>query len=197
MSGNTARRVEILPASGEAVLGPGNFFFLLNAAANVTVSFQRGGTTFGATDIGAGYLKRNVSEWNRATITGPAGTSVTFFYGNEDIAEDDTDFRGGITTIAGVAAFAEQPAATLVSTANAALATANSLDISANLSRRRISIHSDSINAGSVWVRDQAGTTDAGQELQPGQTIEVKGTYAIRVRNNSGVSVNLSTNEES
>lgn len=197
MTQQTARRSETIPATGRIGLAPGNFFFLLNASANISITFDRGGVNFGAADIGAGYVKGNVREWDRAVITGPAGTTVQFFYGTEDLSEDFTDFRAQIATISGVTAVAEQPAASIVSTASAALATGNSLDISANLARRRITICNESTSGGSVWVRDQLATTNAGEELQPGTSKEFKGTYALRVRNNSGFSANISTNEES
>jgi hypothetical protein len=85
----------------------------------------------------------------------------------------------------------------LVSTLKAALATGNSLDVSANLTRKRITICNESASLGSVWFRDQSAVTDAGVELQPGQSQQVDGTYAFRVRNNSGASANISFNEES
>lgn len=185
-------RSETFPASGRIDLGPGNFFFILSSSANLTeVQFVRGGTYWGAENVGGGYLKVNVEEWRAAILRAPAGTTITFFYGSEEVREDNTDFRQVIASITGTVIAI--PTASTFTTSKAALATATSSDIAADASRKRITIAAESDNTGSIWVRDQAATTDSGYELVPGAAVTIYNTAALRVRNNSGASQDFMT----
>lgn len=188
MSG-TVRRVEVFPANGRIVLGPGNLLFILDATANVTVTFERGGTTFGAIDVSAGYVKRNITEWERAVLTGTAAATVEFFYGTELIAEDDTDFRQTIATIAGVTTVAEQPSSALATGADVAVAAGATSDIAANLGRKRLLVGADVANADPLplRVRNTAAATAQGAQLQAGQSIKLPTTAAVRVMNPGAV----------
>lgn len=187
-----------IPASGIFSLGQSaNFLLVVAASAVISIRLERGGIAEQFNGFIGGLKIRRVLPWAEARMLGAAGTTFEVLIGDQITDKDDTDVVTQIATIAGVAAVSVQPAVTLVSTAKATLATGNSLDVSANLSRKRISVHNESISLGSVWFRDQAATADAGVEIQPGTSREFSNTAAFRIRNNSGASANISFNEES
>lgn len=186
-----------IPASGVIEHSNGNFVLLLTATAAVNLRADRQGWSEGFNGITGGVLIRRIKPWDGIQIIGVAGTTVEYIVGQEVVEKDETDIRLQIATIAGVAAFSEQPSATFVTTvANTDILTANSADVAANLSRRRITVVADSANTGSLRVRDQAATTDGGIELQPGMFVELKTTAAFRILNNSGATQAYSLQEE-
>lgn len=185
-----------IPASGKIQLGPGNFFFLITATATISVIFAKEGTEFGAEGIQAGYVKGKLSPWERAEIRGTAGVTVSYFFGTEDLREDVTDFRQQIATIAGIVSMAESAAAAHASVDKTAIPAATTVDIAANLLRRRITICNWSDSAGSFSVRQTNNTNDGGIELQAGQFLEIRNTAAIRLRTPAGTGANYSTFEE-
>jgi len=185
MSG-TVLRTEQIPASGEVQLGPANFFFLISATLAVDISFQDDGTSYGATAVTGGYVKGKVNGWRRGTIRGTAGTTVVFFYGDEELREDVTDFRQTIAIISGTVNIASSPAATPTNRAPVTLATGTQAALfAANLSRRRIKVYSDSANPGSCYARTSGGANNIA-ELQPGVSEPFDGTYALDARNDTG-----------
>jgi len=185
MSG-TILRTEQIPAAGEIQLSEANFFFLLSATIAIDVSFQSDGSSYGATQVTGGYVKGKIAPWRRATIRGTAGTTVLFFYGDEDLREDITDFRQQIATIAGIVAITSSPAATVVDRVAVTRATATQGALfAANLSRRRIKVYSDSANPGSCYARVAGGANNIA-ELQPGVSEPFDAIYALDVRNDTG-----------
>jgi hypothetical protein len=181
---STELRTEQIPASGKIPLGSRNFFFLLTATAVVNVTFQRRGTSFGVTGVLGGYVKGMVERWESATISGTAGTIISFFIGDEELQEDITDFRTQIASIAGVVPIIMQPLSVFTTPTKATVAAGASVEIAADLLRRKITVGNESTSANSFWLRDASDVTDAGFEVQPGTDRTVDNTAALRIRNN-------------
>lgn len=198
MSG-TLLRTELIPAGGEIQLGEANFFFLLSATLAVDVNFQADGSSYGAAQVTGGYVKGKIAPWRRATIRGTAGSTVVFFYGDEELREDITDFRQTIATIAGLVGVTDAPSSTLATAARQTVANANKVTIAANLARRRITISNPSDNAtpGLVYVQTAAAGAGRGYPLDSGLSVEFRTTAALDVRNDSGGAVDITTFEES
>lgn len=189
---STELKSQVIPASGELVISAtANFFFLISATVNVNVRFQRGGTSFGANGIQAGYVKGVVNHWDRAVVAGTAGATVSYFIGTEELREDITDFRQQIATIAGIVQMAEQPAASVANTVAVSRLTATQGALfAANLSRRRVTVYVDSTNVPSAagvncFIRTIGGANNIG-ELVPGLNYPFVGTYGLEVRNDTG-----------
>lgn len=195
---SSSLRVELIPASGEIALRPANFFFMLTASAAVTVRFQNKGGTYEAAGISAGFLKAAIKPWERVAIIGAAGTSVTYFYGDEDILEDVTDFRMQIATIGGTVAVVSQPSSAIATPARITRATAGATTIAANALRRRITISnpSDNVTPGLLYVQAVGAGAGRGYPLDSGMSVELQTTAALDVRNDSGVSVDFTQFEE-
>jgi len=189
-------RTETIPANGQLISGPGNFFFMITASASVDVKMIGAGTSWGATGVSAGYLKANVQRWDRLVIAGAAGTVVTFFVGDEDVSEDVTDIRAQIALIGGVTLVSEAPSTAISSPAASVRATGGADTIAANLSRKRITVSSISTNTGSLYLQSVGAGAGRGLELQPGMSLEIKTTAAIDVRNDSGASQTYTIFEE-
>lgn len=197
MSGGTLERYSrTIPASGVIETMRNNVFILITSSAPISIRLENGGAAEGASGLQGGIKFERVKPWDNARIVGAAGTTVEFYVGSYAVDRDLTEPITQIATIAGVASVAMVPSSTLASQAKTALATGNSADIPANLARKRISITCWSDSAGTFCVRDQAATTDAGTEVQAGVTMQFDTTAALRIRNNSGSSVNYSWNEE-
>lgn len=192
-------KTQIIPASGVLEIYGGNFFLLLaTSLTSVDIRIERGngGHAEQYNSFSAGLRVRRIEPWDRLRILGTAGGTVDFIFGKETIEKDEVDIITQIASIAGVAQVAIQPASSRTTTAQASLATATSLDVAANLLRKRIWVCSDSNNSGSVWIRDQAATVAGGIELQPGTSFPVENTGAFRVRNLSGAGQLISFEEE-
>lgn len=189
-------RSETFPASGRIDLGPGNFFFLLTSSVNLTeVQFIRGGTYWGAQNVGGGYLKVNVDEWRSAVLIAPAGTTVTFFYGTEEVREDNTDFRQVIASITGTVT-ALPLASTFSTAALVTVVAGGNFDVVAIPARKRVTYVAPSTNTAPIWVRDQTALAAAGYELIPGASVTIYNTAALRIYNPSAASQQFAPIEE-
>lgn len=185
--------VQAIGAGATIRLPGGRYFFVKQATSAITITTQGNtGTPARFENIGAGSKFGPVPDkWTFLDVFSAGAQTV------ELVISDDGDFEvANAVTVSGVAQVADLPSAAIAVTASAALATATSLDIAANTSRRRITICNASTSAGAVWIRDQSATTSAGIELQPGQSVTMETTAALRVRNNSGSSADISTLEE-
>lgn len=178
-------------------LGAGRFFFIKSATAALTLETNGDkGSPVRFDNVGAGLKYKAPLElrWRTLRITSAAIQTV------EIVLSDDAEVDiANTVTVSGSVTVQEQPSTTLTPGAKAALAAAASLDIAANAARRRISISNwaSSGGGGTVCVRDQAATADAGVELQPGQTMEFQTVAALRVRNNGAAAADISYLEES
>lgn len=202
------RYIEAIPQSTDAApkqlpleRGPGNFLLLVTAGAAVTVTLNYHITGGGArevfTGITAGLYLRRVKKWDGIRIDGAIGTSVTFFYGDEITAKDETDIRQQIAVIGGVTATADQPAATITDTPQVALPNAAQTPIvPANAGRRRVTISAPPANTGPFFIRKAAGVNNL-LPIAPGQVVQFSGTYALDGRNDSGAAQNALVFEES
>lgn len=184
-------------AGAQVRLPGGRYFFVRTATASIDVATEGNpgsplsflaigaGTKFGPVDVGQG--------WTFLVIKSATAQNL------EIVISDDGLFDVANTvTVAGAVSITEQPSATIVAGANTSLAANSSADIAANLSRRRITICNDLNSATHFWVRDQSATTSGGIQLAPGQSVELRTTAALRLRNNDGLlTANYSTFEES
>lgn len=181
---SSERRQETIPASGRIVLPPNNFFFFLNSINAISFQYKRGGSFSGANNITAGYVKKLISDWDEATITGTPGDIITFLDGHEEFAEDDTNFVSQIATIAGSVNVLIRPSALQTDTADVSQGSGTQTVISANLVRRRIFIGCLSTSTNSIRCSHTGGAS-RGVEIQPGMEREFDTTDTITVRNDN------------
>ena len=180
------RRVQTIDAGGRIDTPRNNFFLILSATGSVNLRAERGGTSEGFNGISGGILVRRIQSWDTMTIEGTPGVSVEYLVGSEHVERDETDIRLQIATIAGVAAIAEEPAATVADTPQVDIAdTTQDELVPANLLRKRVTIFVDPDNGGSCFIRTAGGANNIGV-LVPGVTYEFKGRYALDVRNDTG-----------
>lgn len=176
---------------------PGGVFFYVKSAAAALTIRTRGSTTspIEFTNVGAGLRFGPVpadKRWTYLDVTSAVVQTV------EVVVSDDAEVDIASTvSVAGNVTVSDLPATAATFFARTTLATATSADIAANAARRRITIYNWSAGGGSLTIRDTGATTDAGAELQPGTSIELAFTGALRIRNNSGVSLDYSYIEES
>lgn len=182
-------------APATLTLPSGIFFYIKSASAALNID-TRGSTTapVNFNNVGAGLRFGPVPEAKRWTYLDVTSASVQTV---EIVVSDDAEVDIASTvSVAGNVTTQELPSSALSSQAKTALATATSVDIPANAARKRITIQNWSDSAGNFCVRDQTGTADAGEEIQSGMGRMFATTAALRIRNNSGASVNYSWNEE-
>jgi hypothetical protein len=179
----------VLPASGQAVLEPANFLFLINAPSAVTIILQRDAARENFANFTAGLRVQRLKAWQNAVIQGTPGATVTLFYGIETPREDSTDFVQTIATIAGTVLVTPGTGSTNAPTDHADVtvaATTIDATVVANAIRKSVSIGSFSSNApASLNLRVIAHGSGAtkGVELQPGQFINIATTAALDVNN--------------
>jgi len=185
---NVDLRQETIGASGQLILPPANYLFIINASVNVNVSTQREGNTETFNNVGAGLLLARLKPYTRVVIAAANGTTVQFFYGNQVMREDSTLFQatiasisGSVSTVPGLGSANAPTDAT-----QTALATATQGAIAANAARKSVTIGSLSSNAPATLnlrVGNAALAVNQGIELQPGTFYNFVTTAALRVRN--------------
>jgi len=187
-------RTEIFPASGTIVLGAlNNFLMLTQTAAAVTVRFYRDGSSFDAENVEAGYVKGIVRPWERAEITGTAGSTVRFLVGYEDIAEDFTDYRRT------VGVFQAQQPATIADAADVDVGGSAVAVVLAAANSARASITFTNLDTSTANVRvGLLGTVTAarGQRLTPGQSVTLLVTGAIAAIRETAAAASVSVSEQ-
>lgn len=181
---------DVIPASGQVILPPGNFFFLLNASANVNVQLQAGGITESFNGIQPGILLKRVKGWSRLVVSGSAGVVIQSLRGNETFRDDETSFQTLIATVAGT--IAVQPGLGSVNpvTDHADIALGVSASDTTTIvtnARKSILIGSLSTNTVSVRVRGH-GAAVGGVELQPGTTVTYQSQGAFDLINGAALS---------
>lgn len=192
MNSSSRSRTEVFDANGRVVVGPGNFFLLIQSASGINVRFVRGGTTFGADNIEAGYVKGLVEPWERCYLDGGVpGSTVRFFTGDEQVDEDFTDYRRTI----GV--FQPQQPANVVDAADVVVGVGATAIVAANAARRRVTITNLLTSVGGIRV-GAAGTVTAarGQPLQPGQSVSLEVSGAISGIQDGGGAATVAVLEE-
>lgn len=173
-----------IPVSGVIETLTGNFCLFVTANASVNLRLVNGGSGERFDGVLGGLYLRRVQSWENLQIIGAAGTTVEFWIGYEDTTEDVTDIRLQITTIAGVASFAEAPSATITDTpSKLTVAATQAVLFAANLARRRITVYSipENIGDAKVFIRKAGGVNDIGF-IQPGTFEEFKTTAALDYR---------------
>jgi hypothetical protein len=178
---SSSLRTETFPAGGIIVIpDTANFLMLVETPSPVNVRFTRDGSFSEANGVKAGFLKALVRPWDRVTLAGPPGSSVSFFVGFEEVSEDQTDYRRTVGVfepqISSVLA-AAPPDLDVGATAGPVLLAA------ANPSRSKVTVGLlDSATVG-VRVSNAAVTANSGVPMRGGQSWPYEGTgpvYAIR-----------------
>lgn len=174
------------PANGKMIFDPGNFFFLLSAAAAVNLLLINQSNTEILNGIVAGTQIKRTKIWKQAILSGTPGSNFQCFHGDEFSREDQTNFLTTIATIAGsVAGVAGIGSANALTNHADVSVPATTLDntIAANANRKLLIIGSNAENApggSSLNLRVQGGAGVAaaeGVQLQPGQNFTF-GTYS-------------------
>jgi len=180
------RRTQTINATGRADLARGNYFLLLVASASVDVRAVSGGTSEGFNGVLGGIVIKRVKPWDEMQILGVAGTTLEYFVGSEEVTEDETDIRLGVSAIAGTVTVAERPTDTVSNLAPVVVATGAAASVvAASITRRKMRIQADSLNAGSVFIRTAAGTSNIA-ELQAGTGMDVDTFDELFARNDTG-----------
>jgi hypothetical protein len=194
MSNQTRLRTETIPATGALNnVGVGNFFMLVSSGSAVNVTFIRGGSTFGAENVQGGYVKACVEEWERCSISGTPGASVSFFIGFENIAEDSTDYRRT------VGEFQQLQPATISDAADVDVGSSAVAVQVAPANAARASVTFTNLEASVAYVRIGAAATVAanrGQRLAPGQSFTSRVRGAIHAIRESAAAALVSVSEE-
>jgi|SRR6516162_4251706 len=185
-----------IPAGGTFKLpNPGNFFFLLNASAALTVQFQGGlGAANSAANetfqgLSAGLRVQRLKDWANCNLVGTPATTFTIFYGHETPREDSTDYVQTIATIAGNVVTVPGALSGGITDHTDVTVSATTIDttITANAARKFVLIGSFSTNAPTTPLNLRVGgaslAVNQGVELQPGQFISYQENTAIHVNN--------------
>lgn len=183
----TAGQTQILPQ--------GRFWMIKAAASALNIEARKRSsqpTTFDGVGAGVKFNGLESDRWYELHITSAAVQTV------EIVLSDDStvDFSSAVSVV-GAAVFQDQPASALATPAPDVIATGAALSVPASATRRRITISSDPTGTGNVYIQAVAAGAGRGIPLQPGNYVEVKGSYAFDVRNDSGVSVTVTRFEES
>jgi hypothetical protein len=185
---NVTQQNLIIPPSGQLILEPGNFFFLLSASQPVSVQFfARKGAPENFNNLTAGLRVARLAGWLKVTMTGVVGTTVVVWHGNENAREDSTDFLQQIATISGTVLINQGAGSvnTMTDRADSAIATNTTITIPANAARKGVIIGSLSSNAPATTNLRVRGTGNVvgGQELQAGTNYFYPVAAAIDVFN--------------
>jgi len=173
-------------AGATVTFGRGRIFNLLQAASPVTIVLEgksvQGGQTairkFVSIPAGSKFTAPRGEEWTFLRLTSAAAQNVTLFVG-----DDDMTFNNAVT-VTGVAVVAITPSSSINAPAqsNINAATSDTTTITANLSRKRITVGNLSTSPNSIRVSAD-GVTNKGLELQPGTFAEIDTTAALGIRN--------------
>jgi len=179
--------------AGQTVRFPAGRYFYINLATSdldvvtegnpgspVRFNGIASGAKFGPVEPGQG--------WRFLAVTSAAAQNV------EITISDDGNFEiAANVTVSGIVATAAEPATTITDTAAVDAADgAETLLIAANLSRRRVQIAADSLNADGGTTATHGGLIravtggNAIDEIQPGVSKWFEYTGALYVRNDSG-----------
>jgi hypothetical protein len=179
----------VIPATGIAILGPGNYFFLVSASAPLKVVGQRSGITETFNGVPAGLELARLSGFTQFQLIGTPGVTYSVLYGAQSFREDTSIINSQIATISGSvitvsglgSANGPTDHADQVVGAGATLAAA----AAANAARKSVSIGSLSSNAPATTnlrIRG-SGLVVGGAELQPGTFVNIATQAALDVFN--------------
>lgn len=166
-------------------LPQGRFFLIKDATASLSISARRrDGQPIDFEDVGAGMFFNGLEtqRWYSLEVTSAVAQVVRIV-----ISDDASVGFANVVSVAGSVTTQENPFATYTTPVDVSIPTADHLDIAANPARRAIRIGALANNAPATTnlrIRDQAGTTAAGIELQPGMSERIPTTAALRIRNN-------------
>lgn len=170
-------RTEVFPATGQIVFGSANFLMLVSTGAAMDVKLFRDGTSMDYVGLQAGFVKGLVRSFDRGTLTGTAGSSVSYFIGQEEINEDFTDYRRTVGVFqAQQSASLQAPSADVSVGAGAG----GTLIVAANAARRKVTIKLLNTADTNIRVGPTATiTATRGLQLEGGQSYTYEGTDAL------------------
>ena len=187
-----------LQAGVMATFGAGRVFYVKTASAALQIIAERIGTNASIrkfVNISAGMkFKAEVGDgWTYLRVTSAVNQSVELIIGDDDVEVSNA------VSVTGTAVVQDAPCTAMTDTAtvtcnNAALTAV----VPVNTSRRRVTLTVDPAFApasGFVYARVAAGANNL-MPLQPGVSVEFRGTYAISVRNDTGTAATVYVLEE-
>ena len=200
------RYVESIPQTTDAVpkqlpieRGSGSFLLFQLSTALVTITLLYDGVKEIFSNVNGGIYIRRVKPWKNLRIDGAIGTSCTYFVGAQVNDRDETDVRLQTTTIAGVTATADQPAAALNDNPTVAVAATGITPVfPANLARRRVGVQfpsNSAIPANSVFLRVHGGANNL-IEVAAGVIYNFSGTYGVDCNNTTAAGLTALISEE-
>lgn len=189
-------KITFLAAGTLRAAGRGRFFLLttLSAGVAVTIKFRQPNKSAGIVLENVGAIRvgpvDDASYWEEVTIQSPVAQVVEFING-----DDPVEFPNAVS-VTGDVTTSERPSNTFTTATKATINAGTSVDIAASPTRKRITIANESDSPNSFWVRDQAGVTDAGIEIQPGMNHPFLTRAALRIRNNGAGACDYTISEE-
>jgi hypothetical protein len=181
----------------QQILPQGRYWLIKSAASALTLEMvKRNGQPNTVENVGAGtkFNGLETDRWYELKITSAAAQIVEIVISDESTI----DFTNAVS-VTGTAATAELPSGVVATPARQTRASGGATTIAANPARRRITICNPSDNAtpGLLYVQAVGAGAGRGYPLDSGLSAEFKTTAALDVRNDSGVSVDFTTFEES
>jgi hypothetical protein len=175
----------VLTAATQSTAGQGRMFYVKSATGALSITCDIKGT--GATirkfvNIGAGFkfVAPEDKGWTYLRILSATTQNIELIVGDDDVEVANA------VSVTGSVSVTDTPASTVVNQGSVALPNAAQTPLCpANASRRRITVCNPSTAAGSFFLRSSAGTANL-LEVQPGTFVELRGTYALDARNDSG-----------
>lgn len=176
-----------------ADFGQGSTLYIKTAASPLTIIGRRrrtGAQPVKLTNVGAGLKFRTTDRWETLRVTTTVDQNIELI-----ISDDDVDVANAVS-VSGVASVSMVGPATLNASTSQVLATANAIARAQNLNRKSITVSNYTGSTGSVFIQSTAAGASKGTELQVGQSVQITGTYAFDVRNDSGGNCTIGFYEE-
>jgi hypothetical protein len=185
-------------AGATAVFGAGRVWYLKVASSPVTIIAERLGSSANVrkfVNVGAGFkFKAEAGEgWTYLKVTSAIAQTIEIIIGDDDVEVSNA------VSVTGSVVVEDRPATAMTDSPTVSCATgALTAVVGVNTSRRRVTLTVDPAFApasGYVYARVAGGSNNL-LPLQPGVSVEFRGTYAISVRNDTGTSATVYVLEE-
>lgn len=175
---------QTLTAGVQATFPMGRIFYIKTATSALTIYAEKIGP--GAQKIrkfvnmpaGAKFTASDGDGWTYLRVTSAVTQNVEIIVGDDDVeVANAVSVTGGVVTTM-------QPFTAVTDTVDNAQASGTQTVISANASRRRITIGVLSTSNNSIRV-SKSGGAGRGEEIQPGQNADIDTIDALTVRNDN------------
>jgi hypothetical protein len=174
-----------LTAGQKAMFGAGTQFVIVSATTAVTIIARTLGSsnknrTFTGVPAGFKFTSDTPDDgFDLLEVTSPVNQAFSISVGN-----DDVEFSNAVTVTGGVTT-QEAPKTSVADQAPVVTIAGQHALFAGNGGRRAITISADPANPNTVYFRTAAGGNDLAF-VQPGQSVEFDGTYAIDYRDPTG-----------